>query len=147
MNMPHRTWLALAASALSGLVFSLGLGLSGMTQPARVLGFLNVQGHWNPSLMLVMAGAIGVAALFFRQIKKQSAPLLDQQFHLAPARRPDMKLITGSALFGIGWGWSGICPGPAMVALATGHYAIIVFVLSMLAGMWMGNRINAHLES
>lgn len=147
MNMYPKKWLALAVSALSGWIFSLGLGLSGMTQPARVLGFLDVLGNWNPSLMLVMAGAIGIAAPFFRHIKKQPAPILDPQFHLAPARRPDMKLIAGSAIFGIGWGWSGICPGPAIVALATGHSGIIIFVLSMLAGMWIGNRINAHWEA
>ena len=144
--MSTQTRMALFAAWLSGLVFAIGLGIAGMTRPDRVLGFLDVLGAWNPALMCVMAGAIGVAAIAFRAIRQRPAPLLDAQFHLAPPRGPDRKLFIGSAIFGIGWGWAGICPGPALVALATGKTAVILFVVAMLAGMWLGNRINAHLE-
>lgn len=118
-----------------GIIFALGLGISGMTQTHVVRGFLDVTGDWNYSLMGVMAGAIIVHSLFFYFIKKRSAPLLDSKFHLPKRKDLDARLIFGAALFGIGWGWAGICPGPGIVALISGNINIIIFVVFMLIGM------------
>lgn len=118
-----------------GILFSLGLGLSGMTKIQVVKGFLDVFGEWNPSLVGVMAGAILTHSIFFYFIKKRSSPLLDSQFHLPNRKDIDRKLIIGAALFGFGWGWAGICPGPGLVAMASGDGKIIIFVASMIFGM------------
>mgnify|MGYP001097270666 CR=1 FL=1 len=122
-------------SLLVGFVFALGLGLSGMTQVQVVRGFLDITGDWNLSLMGVMIGAIGVHSLLFFVIKKRSAPLLDRKFHLPSKKDVDLRLISGAALFGLGWGWVGICPGPGLVAAVSGQLNILIFVVSMLAGM------------
>jgi uncharacterized membrane protein YedE/YeeE len=120
---------------MSGLVFALGLGISGMTQTQVVRGFLDVFGAWDPSLLGVMAGAIGVHSLLYFLIKKRASPLLDTKFHLPTSKDLDGRLIAGAALFGIGWGWAGICPGPGLVAAVSGNGHILVFVASMLTGM------------
>ncbi len=120
---------------LSGLLFSLGLGLSGMTQPHIVQGFLDLTGEWNPSLMAVMIGAIFIFSFFFQLISKRKKPLFEASFHLPEKKQIDHSLILGAALFGIGWGWSGICPGPALVDLISGQRDILLFVVSMLIGM------------
>jgi uncharacterized protein len=118
-----------------GLIFGLGLILSGMSNPSKVLGFLDLAGNWDPSLTLVMAGAIAVGAMAFRLVARRSASLLGDPVQLPTARQIDRRLIVGSALFGIGWGLAGICPGPALVLLGTGATKGLVFVLAMLAGM------------
>ncbi len=118
-----------------GLIFSLGLGISGMTKIQVVKGFLDVTGDWNPSLIGVMAGAISIHSILFFFIKKRSLPLLDNKFHLPTRKDIDGQLILGAALFGLGWGWAGICPGPAIVAMTSGNFNIILFVISMLFGM------------
>lgn len=125
---------ALAAFFL-GLLFSLGLGVAGMTQPEKILAFLDVTGDWDPSLLLVMGSATLVYFLSYRRITQLSAPLLAEKFSLPTAGRIDARLITGSVLFGIGWGLSGYCPGPALAALPGLSPATLVFVISMLAGM------------
>lgn len=122
-------------SFIAGLLFALGLGYSGMTQPHVVRGFLDVFGDWDWRLMGVMIGAIGVHAVTYFLIKKRTSPVLEGSFHLPVTKELDKKLILGSAIFGLGWGWAGICPGPGIVSLASGHMAFIYFVGSMLIGM------------
>lgn len=120
---------------LAGLVFGIGLLLAGMANPAKVLGFLDLAGAWDPSLALVMGGAIGIAFLPFTWARKQQRSLLDAPMQLPQKRELDRRLIAGSLLFGIGWGIAGICPGPAVALLLSGHWQILLFVLSMLTGM------------
>jgi uncharacterized protein len=123
------------ASLLAGLIFGLGLLLSGMANPAKVLGFLDLAGAWDPSLALVMAGAIAVGLVAFTLAKGRTHSLLGAEMKLPGARQIDRRLVGGSLLFGIGWGVAGFCPGPALVALGMGQAKAVVFVLAMLAGM------------
>jgi hypothetical protein len=120
---------------LSGLMFAAGLALAGMTQPAKVIAFLDVFGAWDPSLGLVMFGAIAVYMPLFRWATRRQAPLFAPGFSLPTRRDIDPRLVIGAALFGIGWGLSGYCPGPAMASLGSLSAAAIVFVLAMIAGM------------
>lgn len=120
---------------VTGVLFALGLGISGMTQTHIVKGFLDIFGDWNISLMGVMIGAIIIHAIFFQIIKKRKSPLLDTQFYLPKNSKVDRRLIAGAALFGLGWGWVGICPGPGIVSLASGQLNMIIFVGFMLIGM------------
>jgi uncharacterized membrane protein YedE/YeeE len=120
---------------LCGLVFAVGLGLSGMTHPSKVLGFLDVAGAWDPSLACVMGGALGVNLLLFPRILERARPLLDTTFHVPAKRAVDLRLLAGAALFGAGWGIAGYCPGPAVVTAASGAVPAIVFALAMLGGM------------
>ena len=122
-------------SLISGLLFAFGLALSGMTEPHIVRGFLDVFGHWNPALLGVMVGAICVHALFYQVIKKRASPILDTEFHLPKKKQIDKRLIVGAICFGLGWGWVGICPGPAIVSLTSGQIPFFYFVASMLVGM------------
>lgn len=122
-------------SLIVGFIFAIGLGISGMTQVHVVRGFLDITGDWNMNLLGVMFGAIGVHALLFVFIKKRSSPILDTKFHLPTKKDLDFHLIAGAALFGIGWGWAGICPGPSIVASISGNFNIIIFVISMIGGM------------
>ena len=132
MNM-----LMLIISLFCGLIFGLGLLISGMANPQKVLGFLDITGLWDPSLILVMAGAILAALLPFQWAKNQSRSLLGQTIQLPDKTQIDRPLILGSLLFGIGWGLAGICPGPAIVLLGLKQINAIYFVLAMLAGMWI----------
>ncbi len=120
---------------LSGLLFGLGLILSGMANPAKVLGFLDLAGAWDPSLALVMGGAIAVGTVVFAIAGKRDLSLLGLTIHLPTARHIDKRLVLGSLAFGIGWGLAGVCPGPALVLLGTGSVKGLVFVFSMLVGM------------
>lgn len=130
-------------AALAGALFGVGLIVSGMTQPAKVIGFLDVSRGWDPSLLFVMAGAVGVYALAFRRIRNgRMRPWFDALFHLPERRAIDRTLILGAALFGIGWGLAGICPGPGLVAAAGGSTAGGWFVVAMLAGMILQHRIS-----
>jgi uncharacterized membrane protein YedE/YeeE len=126
----------------AGLIFGLGLLLGGMANPAKVLGFLDLSGAWEPSLGFVMAGAIAVAILPFNWARKQKKSLLGSPMQLPVKRELDSRLIGGSLLFGVGWGIAGICPGPAVAILLTGHWQIIVFVLAMLAGILLFSVIE-----
>jgi hypothetical protein len=125
----------LFTALLSGLVFGLGLIVSGMADPAKVLGFLDLAGAWDPSLALVMAGAIGVAAPAFFLARRRSRSLLGAPMQWPVAQRIDRRLLAGSAVFGIGWGLAGFCPGPGLVAVGMGEAGAVVFVAAMLAGM------------
>jgi uncharacterized membrane protein YedE/YeeE len=129
-------------SFLSGLLFGLGLILSGMADPAKVLGFLDLAGAWDPSLALVMGGALAVGLVAFAVAKRRTTSLLGQPMRLPTARRIDARLVGGSLLFGIGWGLAGFCPGPALVALGMGESKALVFVAAMLAGMGLFELIE-----
>lgn len=123
------------ASLLAGLVFGLGLIVSGMANPAKVLGFLDLAGAWDPSLVFVMGGAIAVGAVAFFVARKRVLSLLGSPMRLPASRDIDRQLVGGSLLFGIGWGMAGFCPGPGLVALGMGEVKALVFVAAMLAGM------------
>jgi hypothetical protein len=116
-------------------VFGLGLILSGMASPAKVLGFLDLAGSWDPSLALVMVGAIAVGLVGFALARRREATLLGSPLRLPTASAIDRRLVGGSLLFGVGWGLAGFCPGPALVALGMGELKAVVFVAAMLAGM------------
>jgi len=122
-------------ATLAGVIFGVGLLLSGMADPAKVQGFLDLAGRWDPSLAMVMVGAIAVGLVGFTIAKRREHSLLKLPMQLPTATKIDRKLVIGSALFGIGWGLAGICPGPALVTLAMGIPQAIVFVVAMLAGM------------
>lgn len=122
-------------SLVTGLVFGLGLIVSGLVNPAKVLGFLDLAGAWDPSLIFVMAGAIAVAAGAFAMAGRRSATLLGGPVQLPTSRTIDARLIAGSTVFGIGWGIAGLCPGPALVVLGAGKLEAVVFVAAMIVGM------------
>lgn len=123
----------------AGLLFGLGLILSGMADPAKVLNFLDVAGTWDPSLAFVMAGAIGVAAPGFWLVRRRAAPLADPLFHVPPADAPvDRKLVIGAAVFGVGWGLVGFCPGPALVSVPLAAPATLAFVAAMVGAIAAG---------
>jgi uncharacterized membrane protein YedE/YeeE len=125
------------------LLFALGLGLAGMTDPNKVLAFLDVSGDWDPSLAFVMVGAISVYAVAQAVIRRRRAePWFDVKFHLPTRRDIDPQLILGAALFGIGWALGGLCPGPALVTAAAGAASSLLFVAAMLTGMWLHARSN-----
>lgn len=126
----------------AGVLFGLGLLLSGMVNPAKVLGFLNLAGPWDPSLGLVMVGAIGAALVPLQWSARQTRSLLGSPMRMPLARTLDRRLIGGSLVFGIGWGIAGICPGPAIALLLSGHWQILLFVLAMVAGMAMYNGLE-----
>lgn len=128
---------ALVAAAVAGLLFSIGLGLGGMTDPAKVQGFLDFTGAWDPTLAFVMGGALAVHAPLAWLIRRRKAPVLAPAFPSPPRARVDGRLLTGAALFGAGWGLAGYCPGPAFTSLASGTGLVALFVLSMLGGMWL----------
>ncbi len=127
--------MALVLAFVTGLVFGGGLLLSGLVNPAKVLGFLDVTGKWDPSLACVMGGAIAVGLVAFGVARRRTSSLLGLPMRLPAARGIDARLIGGSVVFGIGWGMAGFCPGPAVVALGAGYGKAAVFVLAMLAGM------------
>ena len=123
------------SSLLTGVVFGLGLIVSGMANPAKVIGFLDLAGRWDPSLALVMAGAIAVGAIAFAFARTRTASLLDAPMKLPSEQRIDRRLLAGALVFGVGWGIAGFCPGPALVALGMGSAKAAVFVVAMLTGM------------
>jgi uncharacterized protein len=124
-----------AASFLVGILFAAGLVLSGMTLPAKVIGFLDLGGGWDPSLAFVMAGAIVVYALAMRLITKRRRPIFEPKFYLPTRKDIDLRLVAGAAIFGAGWGLGGVCPGPALVGAASGALPAVVFVAAMFGGM------------
>lgn len=126
---------ATVSALAAGLVFGLGLIVSGMVNPAKVLNFLDIAGQWDPSLAFVMAGAAGTVFIGYRLVLKRSGPLFAERFNLPTATRVDARLIGGAAMFGIGWGLVGFCPGPALTALGTGAVPALVFLVAMLGGM------------
>lgn len=126
----------------AGLLFALGLGLSGMMNPVKVQGFLDILGRWDPSLMLVMGGAVLVTLLAFPLIFRRDKPVFEAQFAIPASNQVDTKLLLGSGLFGIGWAIAGLCPGPALANLASFNPGVVMFVISMLSGFWLYQRIG-----
>ena len=127
--------MRIVTSLLAGLVFGIGLIISGMTNPAKVLGFLDLAGLWDPSLALVMGGAIAVGVLAFQIARKRSKSLLGDPMRLPSATQVDRRLLLGALAFGVGWGLAGYCPGPALASLASGGVKPAIFTVAMVAGM------------
>lgn len=138
--------MQLITALLSGLLFGLGLIVSGMTNPQKVLAFLDVTGQWDPSLAFVMLGAIPVMALAYRCTKGRSSTCLQQEIQIPANRKLDARLIAGAVLFGIGWGLVGYCPGPALASLLSGFASSVIFVLAMAAGMLVYRLLARMLE-
>jgi len=125
----------------SGALFALGLAVSGMTQPAKVVGFLDVSGDWDPSLAFVMLGAVGVYLSVYRGlVARRAAPLYADRFSIPTGSQIDARLLGGAAIFGVGWGLSGFCPGPALVSLGAGTPSALWFVPAAVIGMLVYNR-------
>ncbi len=128
------------AAFASGILFGIGLTISEMINPARVVGFLDITGRWDPTLAFVMAGALAVTLPGFPLVLRRQRPLLSRQFYL-PGKTPiDPPLIIGAAIFGVGWGLSGLCPGPALAGLASGNPPVYGFVIAMVAGQWLAGQ-------
>lgn len=136
-----RDWPAL----ITGLLFGAGLALSGMTDTQKVLGFLDLAGDWDPDLMLVMGGALAVSFLATPWVVKRARPMFAEAFALPATQAIDRRLLMGGALFGIGWGLWGYCPGPAITALAYGEISTVVFCVAMVFGMWLAGKL--HLQT
>ena len=140
--------VSLASALASGRLFGCGLAVSGMINPQKVLSFLDfaamATGDWDPSLALVMASAVATTLAGYALVLRRSRPVLTSQFRLPTNRRSDSRLVAGAALFGLGWGLAGYCPGPALVALGLGASEALVFVASMLAGMYAYERLSAR---
>ncbi|HEV7558976.1 MAG TPA: DUF6691 family protein [Kofleriaceae bacterium] len=126
---------SLAFAVVTGVLFAVGLLLSGMTEPAKVTAFLDITGSWDPTLAFVMGGAILVHAPIVRLMRQRPHPVFDTRFHWPAQQTIDVRLVAGAAIFGVGWGLSGYCPGPALVGLAGAAPAAVVFVAAMLAGI------------
>jgi uncharacterized membrane protein YedE/YeeE len=138
--------MAIVLQFVVGLVFGFGLLLSGMSDPAKVLNFLDLggiaSGNWDPSLAFVMAGAVAVTFVGFRFVLQRSRPLFAERFHLPTKRELDLRIVAGPAIFGVGWGLAGFCPGPALTALGFGSRAAFIFVAAMLTGMWLARFLS-----
>ena len=133
----------IGSSFISGMLFGAGLTISQMVNPRKVTDFLDFFGRWDPSLAFVMGGALAVTALGFRFILRRPHPLFVDEFHLPSARRIDGRLLGGAALFGVGWGLAGFCPGPAVASLAYGLWQSVVFVAAIVIGMLLWDRHDA----
>lgn len=125
-----------------GLIFGVGIAVSGMINPAKVLNFFDVAGTWDPSLAFVMGGALITTALGYRLVLRRDAPVIEATFQLPTARGIDARLIGGSAVFGVGWGIAGFCPGAAVPALGSGKWEVALFVAALLAGLWVARMIR-----
>lgn len=135
--------VSLLTVGLAGALFGVGLLISGMTQPARVVGFLDLTGAWDPALGFVMGSAVIAYAILFRVIqRRRKHPVFEPKFHLPTRRDLDLPLVLGAALFGIGWGLGGLCPGPGIVSAAGGSTTALAFVAAMLAGMYAQHRTS-----
>lgn len=127
----------------SGVLFAVGLGISGMTLPQKVIGFLDFFGNWDPSLGLVMIGSVGVYLVLHRLILKRSQPLFASKFHVpAPTSHVNSPLIVGGVLFGVGWGIVGLCPGPALTSLVSGDTQVWIFFVAMIVGMYAEGTLD-----
>jgi uncharacterized membrane protein YedE/YeeE len=133
--------MAVLMQFVIGLIFSAGLILAGMTDPAKVQNFLDLAGQWDPSLMFVMIGAIAVTFVGYKLVLKRKAPIFGGKFHLPTRKDADSRLLVGSGLFGIGWGLAGLCPGPAVTSLGIGSAGIFVFVAALAVGMFAARKL------
>jgi uncharacterized protein len=130
---------------VTGVVFAIGLVISEMTKPDKVIGFLDLAGAWDPSLAFVMVGAIGFHGITYRLITKRTAPVWAEAFHIPTRQDWDVPLLVGAILFGVGWALGGFCPGPAIASMSSAVAEVGVFVLCMLAGMWLHGQVRAPL--
>lgn len=128
---------------LTGLVFGIGIAISGMMDPAKVLNFFDIAGTWDPSLIFVMGGALIVTFVGYRLVWRRSKPLFEQRFQVPTSTLIDTKLIGGSALFGVGWGIAGFCPGAAIPALGTGRWEVALFLISVTGGFYLRRLVRA----
>lgn len=142
MNSMKGLLSALAAGAL----FGVGLAISGMTKPAKVVGFLDLAGAWDASLAFVMIGAIAVHLVAHRIITRRRSPLFDGRFHLPTRKDVDARLVLGAVIFGVGWALAGFCPGPALVTAASGALAALVFVAAMTVGMTIEHAVSRRIR-
>lgn len=126
-----------------GSIFSAGLIISGMTQPIKVIGFLDVFGHWDPSLAFVMGSAVVVTSLGYKIVFISDKPEYEQQFNLPIKKSIDIRLVLGASCFGLGWGLSGLCPGPAIASLVTGSIELTAFVAAMFGGFYASSVLSA----
>lgn len=129
------------SALIIGTIFGLGLAISQMVNPARVIGFLDVAGRWDPTLIFVMGGALLLTAPIFPVVLRRK-PFLTEQFSLPTKVDIDRPLLLGAIIFGVGWGLGGFCPGPALAALASGSPSVALFVAAMIAGQWLGSRFE-----
>lgn len=127
--------MRIISAFITGLIFGIGLIISGMTNPAKIIGFLDITGQWDPSLLFVMLGAISVAFFAFRFVEKKPVSLLGDNIQLPKKTGLDKPLVLGAVLFGVGWGLAGYCPGPALASLSSGLLPPVLFVLTMITGM------------
>ena len=134
------------SSGIVGFLFALGLGISGMTQPQKIIGFLDIFGNWDPTLVFVMLGAVFIHSLFFKVILKRPNPLFATTWHVPSNKKINTNLILGSFMFGVGWGLAGYCPGPAIVSLASFQGRPLIFVLSMFAGMLLFKILDKKMQ-
>ena len=138
--------MAILSAYMIGLVFGLGIAISGMANPAKVLNFFDIAGRWDPSLAFVMGGALVVTLFGYRALLGLKAPLLAERFAWPTARDVDLRLVGGSAIFGIGWGIAGFCPGGALPALGTGRTEVLIFVAAMVAGITITRLLQRSLS-
>lgn len=139
--------MKLITSYIIGLIFGLGISLSGMANPAKVLNFFDIFGIWDPSLIFVMGGALVTTFVGYKLVFGRSAPILDPAFHLPSATGVDARLMGGSAVFGVGWGIAGFCPGGALPALGTGRWEVFTFVAALSAGIVVAKCLQSALTS
>ncbi len=139
--------MRLVAGYLIGLIFGVGISLSGMANPAKVLNFFDVAGAWDPSLAFVMGGALAVTFLGYRFVLARPAPVLETQFHLPSNTKLDPWLLGGAAIFGVGWGLAGFCPGGALPALGTGRTEVFVFVAALIAGILLAKAVARTVQT
>lgn len=125
-----------------GLIFGIGIMISGMANPAKVINFFDIAGTWDPSLIFVMGGALIVAFIGYRIVFRRATPMMDSKFHLPTKTDLDMRLIGGSAIFGVGWGIAGFCPGGALPAIGTGRTEVLIFVVALVAGIAIAKRLQ-----
>lgn len=127
--------MKLVYSLITGMIFGLGITVSGMINPEKVLNFFDIAGAWDPSLAFVMAGAVAATFIGYRMVFRRNSPVFDTTFYLPTSTEVDAKLVGGSALFGIGWGIAGFCPGAAIPALGTGQWEVALFLIALIAGL------------
>jgi len=138
--------MKITSAFIAGAIFSIGLTISGMTNPENVIGFLDITGQWQPALMLVLIAAIAVTAIGYRLVWKRTEPLFEKDFFVPTSRIMDGRLMTGAAIFGIGWGLVGLCPGPALSSVASGEIGVLVFIGAMLGGMLLQRGVSTFLD-
>jgi hypothetical protein len=134
--------MRILSALLVGLVFGVGIAISGMINPAKVLNFFDIAGTWDPSLIFVMGGALLTTFIGYRLVLTRPGPIVEAEFKLPTNRVIDARLIGGSAVFGLGWGIAGFCPGAAVPALGSGRYEVVAFVAALLAGLWVAKTIQ-----